>query len=1116
MSGNRTNVLQEEIDDDEDNDGEEEEEKEEEGMNETQQQKHELINTNERPEEAMERSHKNAKESSVDADPRNAPEITETNVLKLREEILHVKELYHIKLTTKCCQLILHRTMDDDTEKVIRNCHESEIVQPVVDRIKLIEDQWRTLDLWEILQSVNPRRILEFGRNELFRKDSTSLGNNEDMIFRRSIVFCHAFENLMRTLSWRVGDTHDIEEDMCDVVGQLLMRVKKQDRSSLLDCMQSAIMNIRVEDNKHDCDELRKLLNTKKKYNGLNLACILLEQMILDNKDNNVSWMRIVCAQFIDLVVQLIIEHPYRMDVYWTLTSFLKLKTKWKIVDVYKLMTNGLLVFQGDQTEFHRYLIIIRNFDLYPSLNINPTENKMTIELKDILYSHDENTWRYLDEVLKETEKSVDQVLKELKEDEIGQAEKDTIQQIIAKSHAMLNKYSDVREYPAIIERELDRIRNSEPKYGVDVLSSCLAITSMALYTWKGFCPLNTQLVSYCLLVIQRTNKKGRLLEILTGEGKSCVIAMVAATYALLGRTVDIVTSSPVLSQRDADEWRNFYSMVKLEVGCNVEDNTKEHTTCYECPIVYGTVETFARDILKTEFLIHDVRKGRKCDIVIVDEVDSMLIDQGVQCTYLSHDLASLGLCHFKPILAMIWMHVDGLTPVFSNEGILYYLTEPEPVLVVLSRLSNEIDPLQILRLAEEDEEVPHIKKGFTDEYLSKDFEAQTGMHKSVDTSTFLMFARKFLHLDIDIYEDDSISNFDQRNDRSRISIVSFKYRGLASVVSHSDIIKDRLTRMITYKNETKIELPIHLEDYCENRLRCWIDNAFLAKDMQPGREYIVQDDAIYPVDYKSTGVIETNKKWGDGLQQFLEMKHDLPRSPLSLITNYLSNIDFFDRYGSNIVGVSGTLGDAQEKQFMRDTFSVEFATIPTSKRRKLFELDGLILIDQEKWLEFVFKKVESVVASQRAVLVICEDIATAEKTYARISKRAIEVTVYLLIKNKGDQMNKILKPGDIVITTNLCARGTDFVTDDNVSKNGGLFVIVTFIPLNNRVEKQAFGRTGRRGATGSCQIIVHRGAMPEWARQCETVDAVISGVTSNSGPPCKIFKMGPPTATNS
>ena len=310
VSGYRTKVLQEEIDDDDDDNDDDEEE-----MNETEQQKTKSINTNERPKEAMERSHKNAWESSVDADPRNALETTETNLLKLRREILNIKELYHNKLTTKCYQLKLHRTMDHDFEKVIRNSHENEIEQPVVDRIKLIEDQWRTLDLWEILQSVNPRRIMEFGRDELFRKDSTSLGNNEDMIFMWSIVLCHAFEDLMRTLGWRVGDTHGIEDDICDVVGQLLMRVNKQDKSSLLDCMQIAIMNFRVEDGTQDDDKMRTLLISKKKYNGLNLASILLEQMILDNKNNNVSWMMIVCAQFIDLVVQLIIEPGYREDV---------------------------------------------------------------------------------------------------------------------------------------------------------------------------------------------------------------------------------------------------------------------------------------------------------------------------------------------------------------------------------------------------------------------------------------------------------------------------------------------------------------------------------------------------------------------------------------------------------------------------------------------------------------------------------------------------------------------------------------------------------------------------------------------------------------------------------
>ena len=149
-------------------------------------------------------------------------------------------------------------------------------------------------------------------------------------------------------------------------------------------------------------------------------------------------------------------------------------------------------------------------------------------------------------------------------------------------------------------------------------------------------------------------------------------------------------------------------------------------------------------------------------------------------------------------------------------------------------------------------------------------------------------------------------------------------------------------------------------------------------------------------------------------------MKQGLPRSPLSLITNYLSNIDFFDRYGINIVGVSGTLGDDQEKQFMNNIFSVEFATIPTSKRRKLVELDGLILDDESAWWDVVSKTVKSAVECQRAVLVICEDIATANKIHTKISRSKL----YSDKRSEVDCGNKPLNPGDVVITTNLGARG--------------------------------------------------------------------------------------------
>ena len=315
----------------------------------------------------------------------------------------------------------------------------------------------------------------------------------------------------------------------------------------------------------------------------------------------------------------------------------------------------------------------------------------------------------------KEEDKSLDQVLSGMKEGEIEQAEKDLMKTITKNSQTKLEKYKN--DYEGGIVQELEQIQHSKQKD--DMTSSCLATTSMALYLCNGFWPLNTQLLSYCLLVAQRTNEKGRLLEILTGEGKSCVIAMVAATYALQGRTVDIVTSSPVLSQRDAEEWREFYSMMKLEVGCNVEDNTKEDIMCYECPIVYGTVETFARDILKTEFLLHDVRKGRKCDIVIVDEVDSMLIDHGLQCTYLNHDVASIGMHHFNPILALIWMHINRLEPIIFKEGLILYLSEPEVFFMPLVRFCKDIDPLQIVRQAERIKDEENIY--YDDEYADYD-----------------------------------------------------------------------------------------------------------------------------------------------------------------------------------------------------------------------------------------------------------------------------------------------------------------------------------------------------------------------------------------------------------
>jgi preprotein translocase subunit SecA len=70
---------------------------------------------------------------------------------------------------------------------------------------------------------------------------------------------------------------------------------------------------------------------------------------------------------------------------------------------------------------------------------------------------------------------------------------------------------------------------------------------------------------------------------------------------------------------------------------------------------------------------------------------------------------------------------------------------------------------------------------------------------------------------------------------------------------------------------------------------------------------YIVKDNNIAPVDYENTGCIMTGVHWGNGLHQFLQIKHNLPISIEGMTSNFISNLGHFDKY-SLIYGLTGNL----------------------------------------------------------------------------------------------------------------------------------------------------------------------------------------------------------------
>ncbi|CAF3200088.1 unnamed protein product [Rotaria sp. Silwood2] len=148
--------------------------------------------------------------------------------------------------------------------------------------------------------------------------------------------------------------------------------------------------------------------------------------------------------------------------------------------------------------------------------------------------------------------------------------------------------------------------------------------------------------------------EKGRLGNISTGEEKSLITAMLAAAQALIGKNVDIVTSSQVLAIRNASDdpeegYKEFFHLFGLRINNNCDDACENPRTgqierkerYLQNEIIYGETAYFQRDILLTIFFSKDIR-DRIGDILLVDEVDNMVIDNAEKTLYISHDTTDM------------------------------------------------------------------------------------------------------------------------------------------------------------------------------------------------------------------------------------------------------------------------------------------------------------------------------------------------------------------------------------------------------------------------------------------------------------------------------------------
>jgi hypothetical protein len=540
--------------------------------------------------------------------------------------------------------------------------------------------------------------------------------------------------------------------------------------------------------------------------------------------------------------------------------------------------------------------------------------------------------------------------------------------------------------------------KNHPEKSSLEFIEETIAVIKQAN---KLFCGHDLRIVQIISLLAFFMGKEGgRLLQISTGEGKSTTTAGLAIIKALQGAKVDIVTSSPILARRDAGEKASLFAMFGLSAShnCDKADNIEGFRGCYAADIIYGDVANFQYDVLRHEYKGYGTRGKRVFECVIVDEVDSMLIDESGKIAMLASHLPGSEYVQF--LYSSIW-----------------------------------------LRLNMVDSHLARIDNGWV--FVDKPFEVEGGK---------IVFKG----------EEGNIKKIDDIN------------------TLRAGHLEDYINELLS---SDRVKIPEHLKEFAALQRYSWIKNAITAKNLILEKDYVIIRsekgyEVIAPVDYRNTGLIHTNTNWTNGLHQFLQIKHGLRLSCETLTTSFISNMEYFKRYGHNIYGMSGTLGSSDSQDLLKSTYGVELTFIPTYKEKQFLEIPAILTEGEEEWYNQIISSIKKQVEAGRAVLVINESIKVTQQIRALLLGQdyaAERIKIYSSsLNSENEAISGNIYSGDIILATNLAGRGTDIKTTSKLEKSGGLHVIVSFLPTNSRVEEQAFGRTSRQGNKGSGQIIAN------------------------------------------
>ena len=570
---------------------------------------------------------------------------------------------------------------------------------------------------------------------------------------------------------------------------------------------------------------------------------------------------------------------------------------------------------------------------------------------------------------------------------------------------------------------------------------------------------------------------EGKIAEMATGEGKTFVAPLAFYMKVLEGNHCHVVTVNDYLVKRDSQWVKPAFEALGMSVGyiqADMEPGGDARRRQYECDITYGTNSEFGFDYLRDNMKERaDLQVQGPLDFVIVDEVDSILIDEAR-----------------TPLIISGAAHDDAPKYKAADDVARKIMELNKP----WDAIEREVDAAKrLIKSSEGDLERAKTKE-----------EKESARQRREKGEQELVVAEKKKEGLTQYYE----VEWDRKS-------VHLTHQGIAAAQEAAGVG--------SFYVGSNMEWPHLMEQAMRAHVVYQKDKDYVVERGQRGdMEVIIVDEF--------TGRKMVGRQWSDGLHQATEAKErvTIKQETQTLATITLQN--FFKLYKS----LSGMTGTAQtEAEEFQKIYKLEVVTIPTN--RPIIRQDNEDRVyrkEREKW-DAIIDEIKAFSEVGRPVLVGTTSVEKSEMLSTMLRRKygidhevlnakyhEREAHIVALAGQTHPNAHGELV-GNVTIATNMAGRGTDIkpaqetfydvtarpengtggkyvLTQRGTSKTvevdttdeqsllpqvlpvsgktkmvGGLHVIGTERHTARRIDNQLRGRSGRQGDSGSSRFYV-------------------------------------------